>query len=43
MSEQTERIFLSPPHIGEQEKKLVAEVFASNYIAPLGDQVDAFE
>ena len=36
-------IFLSPPHMGEQEEKLVAEVFKSNYIAPLGDQVDAFE
>lgn len=38
-----QRIFLSPPHMGKQEQKLVAEVFASNYIAPLGAQVDAFE
>ena len=37
------RIFLSPPHMGGQELELVQEAFASNYIAPLGPQVDAFE
>jgi|CZKI01.1.fsa_nt_gi dTDP-4-amino-4,6-dideoxygalactose transaminase len=37
------RIFLSPPHIGGDELKLVQETFASNWIAPLGPQVDAFE
>jgi dTDP-4-amino-4,6-dideoxygalactose transaminase len=37
------RIFLSPPHIGEQEIKLIHEAFESNYIAPLGPMVDAFE
>jgi dTDP-4-amino-4,6-dideoxygalactose transaminase len=37
------RIFLSPPHISENEIKFVKEAFASNYIAPLGPQVDAFE
>ena len=37
------RIFLSPPHIGKYEKKFVAEAFESNYIAPLGPMVDAFE
>ncbi len=37
------RIFLSPPHMGEKEQAFVAEAFASNYIAPLGPMVDAFE
>lgn len=39
----TERIFLSPPHMGTDELKLVQEAFASNYIAPLGAMVDNFE
>jgi len=37
------RLFLSPPHMGGREEARVAEAFASNYIAPLGPQVDAFE
>jgi len=37
------RIFLSPPHMGDEELELVREAFASNYIAPLGPHVDAFE
>ena len=37
------RIYLSPPHMGGQEQQFLAETFASNYIAPLGPQVDAFE
>jgi len=37
------RLFLSPPHLGGDETRRVAEAFASNYIAPLGPQVDAFE
>ena len=37
------RIFLSPPHMSGDEISLVKEAFASNYIAPLGPQVDAFE
>jgi dTDP-4-amino-4,6-dideoxygalactose transaminase len=37
------RIYLSPPHMGGDELKLVQETFASNWIAPLGPQVDAFE
>jgi dTDP-4-amino-4,6-dideoxygalactose transaminase len=39
----TSRIFLSPPHMGDREQHYVAEAFASNYIAPLGPMVDAFE
>ena len=38
-----ERIFLSPPHLGELEQKFVADAFATNWIAPLGPHVDAFE
>ncbi|MDP8293131.1 MAG: aminotransferase class I/II-fold pyridoxal phosphate-dependent enzyme [Candidatus Orphnella occulta] len=38
-----ERIFLSPPHMGGEEMKFVHAAFKSNYIAPLGPQVDAFE
>jgi pyridoxal phosphate-dependent aminotransferase EpsN len=37
------RIFLSPPDIGPDEQALVADAFASNWIAPLGPHVDAFE
>jgi hypothetical protein len=39
----TERIFLSPPHMGGEELEFINEAFESNYIAPLGPQVDAFE
>jgi dTDP-4-amino-4,6-dideoxygalactose transaminase len=38
-----ERIFLSPPHMEGDEIRFVEEAFDSNYIAPLGPQVDAFE
>jgi pyridoxal phosphate-dependent aminotransferase EpsN len=37
------RIYLSPPHLGSDELELVKEAFASNWIAPLGPHVDAFE
>ena len=37
------RIFLSPPHLSGYEEHYIAEAFKSNYIAPLGPQVDAFE
>lgn len=37
------RLFLSPPHMGGREQEFVREAFASNYIAPLGPMVDAFE
>jgi len=40
---QPPRLFLSPPHLDGREAAFVAEAFASNYIAPLGPQVDAFE
>lgn len=37
------RIFLSTPHMGDEELQFVQEAFASNWIAPLGPNVDAFE
>lgn len=39
----SERLFLSPPHMGGNERRYVEEAFDSNYIAPLGPMVDAFE
>ena len=42
-SKQSHRIFLSPPHMGGEEQRFVQEAFESNYIAPLGPQVNAFE
>jgi dTDP-4-amino-4,6-dideoxygalactose transaminase len=37
------RIFLSPPHMDGEEMYFVKKAFESNYIAPLGPMVDAFE
>lgn len=37
------RIFLSPPHMSGKEQTYIAEVFESNYIAPLGAFVNRFE
>ena len=37
------RIFLSPPDVGPQERELLLDAFDSNWIAPLGPHVDAFE
>ena len=37
------RIFLSRPHMSGNEEAHVAEAFASNFVAPLGPQLDAFE
>ena len=37
------RIFLSPPHVGSAERELLLNAFDSNWIAPLGPHVDAFE
>ena len=37
------RIYLSPPHIGENERRYVTEAFDTNWVAPLGPHVDAFE
>ncbi len=37
------RLYLSPPHLSGMELELVKEAFASNWVAPLGPMVDAFE
>jgi dTDP-4-amino-4,6-dideoxygalactose transaminase len=37
------RLFLSPPEVGPRERELLLEAFDSNWIAPLGPHVDAFE
>ncbi len=39
----SERIYLSPPHMGRKELEFIQEAFESNWIAPLGPQVSAFE
>lgn len=38
-----ERIFLASPHMGGLEEVFVKEAFQSNWIAPLGPNVNAFE
>jgi dTDP-4-amino-4,6-dideoxygalactose transaminase len=38
-----EQILLSTPHMGEAERDFVEEAFRTNWIAPLGPNVDAFE
>ena len=37
------RIYLSPPDVGQLERELLLDAFDSNWIAPLGPHVDAFE
>ncbi len=38
-----ERIFLSPPHMAGTELEYVKQAFESNYIAPVGPQLNQFE
>ncbi len=37
------RVFLSPPEVGPEERRMLLEAFESNWIAPTGPDVDAFE
>ena len=37
------KIWLSPPHISENEKKYVDEAFEQNWIAPVGPHINKFE
>ncbi len=37
------RVFLSPPDVGEDERQMLLEAFDSNWIAPTGPDIDAFE
>lgn len=43
MEKPEKRILLSYPHMGGAEEKFVKNAFDSNWIAPLGPHVDAFE
>jgi dTDP-4-amino-4,6-dideoxygalactose transaminase len=38
-----ERIYLSPPHIGDLERKYVEEAFNTNWVSPAGPHITAFE
>jgi len=42
-SNRKNRIYLSPPHMSGNEQKYINEAFETNWIAPLGPNVDAFE
>ncbi|KDE46253.1 aminotransferase class I/II-fold pyridoxal phosphate-dependent enzyme [Geobacillus sp. CAMR5420] len=42
-NKQQNRIYLSPPHMSGNEQKYIQEAFETNWIAPLGPNVDAFE
>jgi dTDP-4-amino-4,6-dideoxygalactose transaminase len=39
----TKSILLSPPHMGDRELSFIQEAFDTNWIAPVGPHVDAFE
>lgn len=41
--EKSKRIYLSPPHKSGSEQEYIAEALATNWIAPLGPNVDMFE
>jgi len=43
MPETTQKIYLSPPHMSGLEQAFVQDAFETNWIAPLGPHVDAFE
>lgn len=42
-SELDEQVLLSTPHMGDAEREFVEDAFRTNWIAPLGPNVDAFE
>ena len=37
------KIWLSPPHMCGEEQKFISQAFSTNWIAPLGPNVDGFE
>lgn len=39
----TKRVYLSPPDLGGDEKKHLLDTLASNWIAPVGPNIEAFE
>lgn len=42
-NQKQKRIYLSPPHMGGNELKYIQEAFDTNWIAPIGPNIDAFE
>lgn len=40
---QQEKIWLSSPHMGGNEQKFVQQAFETNWVAPLGPNVNGFE
>jgi pyridoxal phosphate-dependent aminotransferase EpsN len=42
-SNQNKKIYLSPPHMNGEEKIYIEDALNSNWVAPLGPHVDAFE
>ncbi len=42
-AKKNKRVYLSPPHLGDQEWEFIKDALDSNWIAPLGPHVDAFE
>jgi len=43
MTGPTKRIYLSPPFMARDERRLLLDAFDSGWVAPLGPHVDAFE
>ncbi|MCS7461034.1 aminotransferase class I/II-fold pyridoxal phosphate-dependent enzyme [Paenibacillus doosanensis] len=43
MATNPKKIFLSPPHMSGKEQTYIQDAFDTNWIAPLGPNVDAFE
>lgn len=43
MNKQKSKIWLSSPHMGENEFRYVQEAFETNWIAPVGPHIDRFE
>ena len=39
----TKKIYLSPPHMSGAEQKFINEAFTSNWIAPIGANINGFE
>jgi dTDP-4-amino-4,6-dideoxygalactose transaminase len=37
------RVFLSPPEVGDEDRRMLLAAFDSNWIAPAGPDIDAFE
>ena len=43
MNAEKERIYLSPPHMAPESRERLLSAFDSNWIAPVGPDLDAFE